>query len=124
MLSQHVSSTLILSIPLVSLTGDVSDLYLTRPPPNAPHKTVRPEKIIIAGNYAGAGLCIALLIVLRDLNLPGLCSFPLVPICHVERYVGKLYATVPVGSRLTVLSAGYHTTLWLHPRTFRDLANP
>ena len=69
MVSQHVSSTLILSILLVTLTRNVSDLYLTRPPPNALRKAVRREKIVIAGDSAGAGLCVALLTVLRDLDM-------------------------------------------------------
>jgi len=54
---------------LVMLTRDPSDLYLTSPPPNAPHKAVQPEKIVIAGDSAGAGLCVALLTVLRDLGM-------------------------------------------------------
>ena len=48
---------------------NVLDLYLTRPPPNAPHKAVKPEKIVIAGDSAGAGVCVALLTVLRDLDM-------------------------------------------------------
>lgn len=48
-------------------------LYLTRPPPGAPHRPVRPEHIIIAGDSAGGGLVLALLQILRDtegLELP------------------------------------------------------
>ena len=52
------------------LTRNTSDLYLTRPPPDAPHKAVQPEKIVVAGDSAGAGLCVALLTVLRDLEMP------------------------------------------------------
>jgi len=69
MLSQLVSSTQSLSIVLVTLTRNASDLYLTRPPPGALHKAVQPEKIVIAGDSAGAGLCVALLTVLRDLDM-------------------------------------------------------
>jgi hypothetical protein len=54
---------------LATLTVNFLDLYLTRPPPNAPHKAVQPEKIVIAGDSAGAGLCVALLTVLRDLGM-------------------------------------------------------
>lgn len=69
MSSQRVSFTQRLSILLATLTRNVSDLYLTRPPPDALHKAVRPEKIVIAGDSAGAGLCVALLTVLRDLGM-------------------------------------------------------
>ena len=54
---------------LAALTKNVPDLYLTKPPPDAPHKAVPPEKIVIAGDSAGAGLCVALLTVLRDLGM-------------------------------------------------------
>lgn len=43
--------------------------YLTQPPPGAKHKPVSPKDIIVAGDSAGGGLCLALLGVLRDLNL-------------------------------------------------------
>lgn len=51
------------------LTRAISDLYLTKPPQGAPHKPVQPEKIVVAGDSAGAGLCVALLTVLRDLDM-------------------------------------------------------
>ena len=44
-------------------------MYLTSPPPEAPHKAIQPEKIVVAGDSAGAGLCVALLTVLRDLGM-------------------------------------------------------
>lgn len=44
--------------------------YLTQPPPGAKHKPVAPQDIIVAGDSAGGGLCLALLGVLRDLSLP------------------------------------------------------
>ena len=47
----------------------ISDFYLIRPPPDAPHRAVQPEKIVLAGDSAGAGLCVALLTVLRDLGI-------------------------------------------------------
>ena len=56
-------------IALVTLTRRTPDLYLTNPPPNALHKAVQHEKIVIAGDSAGAGLCAALLTVLRDLGM-------------------------------------------------------
>ncbi|EJD08013.1 alpha/beta-hydrolase [Fomitiporia mediterranea MF3/22] len=47
-----------------------SYLYLIRPPPDAPHTPVNPAHIIVAGDSAGGGLTLALLQVLRDVNLP------------------------------------------------------
>ena len=52
-----------------TLIINVSDLYLTSPPPDAPHKAVPAEKIVLAGDSAGGGLCVALLTVLRDLGI-------------------------------------------------------
>lgn len=46
-----------------------SDMYLTNPPPDALHSPVPPEKIVLAGDSAGAGLCITLLTLLRDLDI-------------------------------------------------------
>ncbi|WVQ77836.1 hypothetical protein IAR50_007531 [Cryptococcus sp. DSM 104548] len=45
-------------------------LYLTNPPPDAPHTAIDPKNIVLAGDSAGGGLCLALLQVLRD--TPGL----------------------------------------------------
>ena len=45
-------------------------LYLIRPPPEAKHKPVKPQHVIIMGNSAGAGLSLALLQVIRDSGLP------------------------------------------------------
>ena len=47
-----------------------SDLYLIRPPPGAIHMPVSPSKIVFAGDSAGGGLCLSVLTVLRDLELP------------------------------------------------------
>ena len=44
------------------------DLYLIEPPPDALHEAVAPSKIVLAGDSAGAGLCVSLLTVLRDLG--------------------------------------------------------
>ena len=43
-------------------------LYLTDPPPDAPHRPVKPEHIVIAGDSAGGGLTLALLQILRDVQ--------------------------------------------------------
>lgn len=45
-------------------------LYLIQPPPEARHKAIDPAQIVVAGDSAGGGLCLALLCILRDLNLP------------------------------------------------------
>ena len=45
-------------------------LYLIRPPPGAGHDPISPSRIVIAGDSAGGGLSLAILQLLRDLNLP------------------------------------------------------
>lgn len=45
-------------------------LYLIRPPPHAKHPAIDPSRIVIAGDSAGGGLSVALLQLLRDLDLP------------------------------------------------------
>nr|XP_018262748.1 uncharacterized protein I303_04228 [Kwoniella dejecticola CBS 10117]OBR84906.1 hypothetical protein I303_04228 [Kwoniella dejecticola CBS 10117] len=45
-------------------------IYLTNPPPGSQHRPVDPKSIILAGDSAGGGLCLALLQILRD--TPGL----------------------------------------------------
>ncbi|KAG2013285.1 endoplasmic reticulum protein [Coprinopsis cinerea AmutBmut pab1-1] len=44
--------------------------YLIRPPPGAVHSPVSPNKIVLAGDSAGGGLCLSLLTILRDMELP------------------------------------------------------
>ncbi|KAH8919831.1 alpha/beta-hydrolase [Atractiella rhizophila] len=45
-------------------------LYLIRPPKDAKHRAIDPNKIVIAGDSAGGNLALNLLCVLRDLDLP------------------------------------------------------
>ncbi|KAK4055202.1 hypothetical protein OIV83_000482 [Microbotryomycetes sp. JL201] len=45
-------------------------LYLIRPPPGAKHKSVDPSKLVVAGDSAGGGLSLSLLLLLRDSGLP------------------------------------------------------
>ncbi|EED85396.1 candidate lipase/esterase from carbohydrate esterase family CE10 [Postia placenta Mad-698-R] len=45
-------------------------LFLIRPPEGALHRPVDPAKIVVAGDSAGGGLCLALLQVIRDTGLP------------------------------------------------------
>ncbi|CEH12996.1 Arylacetamide deacetylase [Ceraceosorus bombacis] len=44
--------------------------YLTKPPSEAKHKAVDPSNLVIAGDSAGGNLALALLAVLRDMDLP------------------------------------------------------
>jgi acetyl esterase/lipase len=48
----------------------VVDLFLIQPPPDAAHRPVKPEHIVIAGDSAGGGISLALLQVIRDAGLP------------------------------------------------------
>ncbi|KZT38355.1 alpha/beta-hydrolase [Sistotremastrum suecicum HHB10207 ss-3] len=45
-------------------------LFLIRPPPGVLHTAIDPGKIVLAGDSAGGGLCVALLTLIRDLGLP------------------------------------------------------
>ncbi|EMD40895.1 hypothetical protein CERSUDRAFT_91649 [Gelatoporia subvermispora B] len=45
-------------------------LYLIDPPAGAAHKPISPSKVVFAGDSAGAGLCLSVLTVIRDLGLP------------------------------------------------------
>lgn len=45
-------------------------LYLIDPPPDAPHAAIDPARLVIAGDSAGGGLTLALLQLIRDLDLP------------------------------------------------------
>ncbi|KDN37665.1 alpha/beta-hydrolase [Tilletiaria anomala UBC 951] len=45
-------------------------LYLIRPPPEAKHKAVDPAHLVLAGDSAGGGMSLALLTLLRDMDLP------------------------------------------------------
>ncbi|CDO68138.1 hypothetical protein BN946_scf185003.g10 [Trametes cinnabarina] len=44
--------------------------YLTNPPPGAVHRPVHPSKLVLAGDSAGASLCLTALTILRDLGIP------------------------------------------------------
>ncbi|KAF7332117.1 Alpha beta-hydrolase [Mycena kentingensis (nom. inval.)] len=45
-------------------------LYLIRPPPGAAHKPISASNIVLAGDSAGGGLCLSMLTVVRDMDLP------------------------------------------------------
>jgi alpha/beta hydrolase fold len=51
-------------------SSDLADLYLIRPPPGAKHGAIDPKHIVIAGDSAGGNLTLALLTLIRDLDLP------------------------------------------------------
>ncbi|XP_006461294.1 hypothetical protein AGABI2DRAFT_221981 [Agaricus bisporus var. bisporus H97] len=44
-------------------------LYLIQPPPDAKHSAIKPAHIVLAGDSAGGGMCLALLQVIRDAGL-------------------------------------------------------
>jgi acetyl esterase/lipase len=52
------------------MNSPITDLYLIQPPLNALHKPISASKIVFAGDSAGGGLCLTVLTVLRDLELP------------------------------------------------------
>jgi acetyl esterase/lipase len=62
-------------------------LYLVNPPPGANHSPVDPKNIVIAGDSAGGGLCLALLQILRDtegLALPA-GGILISPVCFFDQ---------------------------------------
>jgi hypothetical protein len=54
---------------VLSPLNATADLYLIDPPKDALHKPVPASKIVLAGDSAGGGLCVNLLIILRDMGL-------------------------------------------------------
>ncbi|THH11723.1 hypothetical protein EW145_g464 [Phellinidium pouzarii] len=61
-------------------------LYLIDPPSSALHSRIAPEKIVVAGDSAGGGICLTLLTILRDLGKPlpagGVLISPWVDLTH------------------------------------------
>ena len=112
-----------------------TDLYLIRPPPEALHKPIPSSKIVFAGDSAGAGLSVSVLTVLRDLGLPmpagAVLISPWVDLTHsfpsiMENYESvsrEIYCHLYAGN-ITNLEPGHHTTIWVHGKALRDLANP
>ena len=74
------------------------DLYLTSPPEGSLHNAIPPSKIVIAGDSAGAGLCVTLLTILRDLGITqpagAVLISPWVDLTHSFPSVMKNTATV------------------------------
>lgn len=110
-------------ILLAALIRNVSDLYLTKPPSDAPHKPVPPEKIVIAGDSAGAGLCVALLTVLRDLGVAqpagAVLISPWVDLTHSFPSIMSNTSSVSCARQFLsglgqYLSSGYHTASRFH----------
>ena len=56
--------------PCALLDALASYLYLIEPPPGASHAPIHPSSIILAGDSAGGGCVLSLLICIRDLGLP------------------------------------------------------
>ena len=72
--------------PCALLDALASYLFLISPPPDAAHAPIHPRNIILAGDSAGGGCVISLLVCIRDLGLPmpaGADLFsPWVDLCH------------------------------------------
>ena len=78
----------------------IVDLFLIQPPPDAAHRPVKPEHIVIAGDSAGGGISLALLQVIRDAGLPqpagGVLISPWCDLTHSFPSVRDNTATVRV----------------------------
>ena len=83
------------------ISNDSLDLYLIKPPPDAPHKPVKPSHIVVAGDSAGGGLTLALLQVLRDSGQPlpagGVLISPWCDLTHSFPSIHTNTATVSSG---------------------------
>lgn len=66
-MSLQLARHLLITTPDVLIL--IIDFYLTQPPPGALHKSVAPGKIVLAGDSAGGGLCVAALTILRDMGI-------------------------------------------------------
>lgn len=75
-------------------------LYLIRPPPEAKHKPVKPQHIVIMGDSAGGGLSLATLQVIRDSGLPQCAGGVLIsPWCDMNHSFPSIHTnTATVGS--------------------------
>ena len=75
-------------------------LYLIQPPPEAKHKPVKPEHIVIMGDSAGGGLSLATLQVIRDSRLPQCAGGVLIsPWCDLTHSFPSIHGnTETVGS--------------------------
>lgn len=91
------------------------DFYLIDPPSGALHKPVPPSKLVLAGDSAGAGLCITVLTVLRDLGLPqpagAVLISPWVDLTHSFPSVMKNTMTVRINCIAAVWSASARGSL-------------
>lgn len=99
------------------------DFFLIDPPPDALHKPIPPSKIVLAGDSAGAGLCITALTVLRDMGveLPAgaVLISPWVDLTHSFPSVMQNTATVCFLSSVThtaILNCdiGHHSPAWVY----------
>ena len=92
-------------------------LYLIRPPPEAKHKPVKPQHIVIMGDSAGGGLSLAILQVIRDLGLPQCAGGVLIsPWCDLSHSFPSIHTNMAtVGPHIrnptnTALSLFYRTS--------------
>lgn len=80
-------------------------LYLIQPPKDAPHKAVDPKHIVLAGDSAGGGIAIALLCLLRDLELPLPSSAVLIsPWVDLTESMPSIMTNVDTGEMVTFRS--------------------
>jgi hypothetical protein len=99
-----------------------ADIYLIQPPPGADHSPIKPAHIVLAGDSAGGGMCLALLQVIRDANLPLPAGAVLIsPWCDLTHSFPSVHTntdTVSGGFMLSVrifayTSLGHITTHWV-----------
>lgn len=97
------------------------DLYLIDPPAHALHKPISPNKITLAGDSAGGGLCLSLLTILRDLSRPlpagAVLISPWVDLTHSFPSILSNVETVDLAvlffSPLTHHPIGHYSRTWV-----------
>ena len=99
------------------------DIFLIRHPEGAAHRPVRPEHIIIAGDFAGGGLSLALLQVIRDSGLlapaGGVLVSPWCDLTHSFPNISTNTDTVCSPSRYSILFDSMPTIrMWYQASAF------
>ncbi|KAI0629024.1 alpha/beta-hydrolase [Trametes polyzona] len=92
-------------------------LYLIRPPPGALHTPVSPSNIVLSGDSAGGGLCIALLQVIRDSGLPAPAGGVLIsPWCDLTHSFPSIHTNTATDI-IPQFGLSFHkpSTLWPPP---------
>jgi acetyl esterase/lipase len=107
-LQAHVYLDLLCSQPCALHDALASYLFLIDPPANSTQPPIPPSSIILSGDSAGAGLCVALLCLIRDsggkIPMPAGCTMfsPWVDLTHSFKSV------VGDGSGDYIPSEGFH----------------